>query len=52
MWQIYQCGKFIYKDDLLGLPQYFFVALGGPKRAFSCRDFAIIFLRSFARIMT
>jgi hypothetical protein len=26
---IYLCGKFICKDDLLGLLQYFYVALGG-----------------------
>lgn len=42
MWQIYQCGKFIYKDDLLGLLQYFYVALSGPQSAFSCRVFAIV----------
>jgi hypothetical protein len=29
MRQIYQCDKFVYKDDLLGLFQYFYVALGG-----------------------
>jgi hypothetical protein len=28
-WQICQYGIFINKDDLLGLLQYFYVALGG-----------------------